>query len=58
MKDDSEFLNIFPSNIFNVLKDKCKLEQLYEIRIKINKPIIVYSNKGESIVNYNVFISY
>ncbi len=53
MKDDSEFLNIFPSNIFNVLKDKCKLEQIYEIRIKIDKPIIVYSNKGESIVNYN-----
>lgn len=52
MKDENEFLNIFPANIITLLKDKCNLEQLYEIRIKIDKPIIVYSNKGESIISY------
>ncbi|SFC96583.1 stage III sporulation protein AA [Clostridium uliginosum] len=52
MKDENEVLNIFPSNIVSLFKEKSKKEQFYEIRIKIGKPILVYSNIGESIIDY------
>ncbi|GAA0075950.1 stage III sporulation protein AA [Clostridium sp. CTA-5] len=52
MKDENEILNIFQSNISSLLKEKSQKEQFYEIRLKVGKPIIVYSNIGESIVSY------
>ena len=52
MKGEEEIIGIFPLTIGNLLKDRFLREQIYEVRIKIGKPIIVYSKDGESIINY------
>ncbi|BCZ46889.1 stage III sporulation protein AA [Clostridium gelidum] len=52
MKGEEEILGIFPLEIENLLKDRFLREQIYEVRIKIGKPILVYSKHGESIINY------
>ncbi|KJZ86434.1 Transcription termination protein NusB [Clostridium sp. IBUN13A] len=41
-----------PLKIGTLLKERLLKEQIYEIRIKIGKPILVYSKYGENIVNY------
>ncbi|MFW2487599.1 stage III sporulation protein AA [Clostridium chromiireducens] len=52
MKDEEEIIGIFPLKISNILKDRLYKEQIYELRIKVGKPILVYSKSGESIINY------
>jgi len=52
LKGEEEILGIFPLEIENLLKDRFLREQIYEVRIKIGKPILVYSKHGESIINY------
>jgi len=49
---EEEIVGIFPTKIGNLLKDRINKEQVYELRIKIGKPILVYSKYGESIINY------
>jgi len=50
---EEEIIGIFPIKIGNLLKDRFLKEQIYEVRIKIGKPILVYSSHGESIINYS-----
>ncbi|NSB15794.1 stage III sporulation protein AA [Clostridium beijerinckii] len=52
MIGEEEIVGIFPAKIGNLLKDRLNKEQVYELRIKIGKPILVYSKYGESIINY------
>lgn len=52
LKGQEEITGIFPNNIGNLLMDRFLKEQIYEIRIKIEKPILIYSKCGESIINY------
>lgn len=52
LKHEEEIVGIFPLKIENLLKDRFLREQIYEVRIKIGKPILVYSKHGESIINY------
>lgn len=52
LKGEEEIIGIFPLEIGNLLKDRFLKEQIYEIRIKIQKPILIYSKNGESIINY------
>lgn len=52
LKDEEEIIGIFPLKISNILKDRLYKEQIYELRIKVGKPILVYSKYGESIINY------
>ncbi|NMF04038.1 stage III sporulation protein AA [Clostridium beijerinckii] len=52
MIGEEEIVGIFPTKIGNLLKDRINKEQVYELRIKIGKPILVYSKYGESIINY------
>ena len=52
MNGREEIIGIFPLKIGNLLKDRLIKEQIYEIRIKIGKPVLVYSKYGESIINY------
>lgn len=47
-----EILWILPSNLLNAVKNRLNIEEIYEIRIKINRPIIIYSKNGEIILNY------
>lgn len=49
---EDEIVGIFPLKIGNLLKDRLHKEQIYELRIKIGRPILVYSKYGESIVKY------
>lgn len=46
-------LNIFPPKIAEVI-NKYKCEKIQEIRVKINKPIILYTDKGEIILSNDV----
>lgn len=46
-------LNIFPSKILDEI-NKYKDEKIQEIRIKIEKPIILYTDRGEFILSNNV----
>lgn len=50
---EEEIIGIFPLTVGNLLRDRLLKEQVYEIRIKISKPILVYSKFGESIINYS-----
>ncbi|MBA2907103.1 stage III sporulation protein AA [Clostridium saccharobutylicum] len=49
---EDEIIGMFPIKIRNLLEDKFNKEGIYEVRIKIGKPILVYSKDGENIVNY------
>lgn len=52
MRAEEDIIGIFPLKIGTLLKERLLKEQIYEIRIKIGKPILVYSKYGENIVNY------
>lgn len=52
MSADEDVIGLFPLKIRGLLNERILKEQIYEIRIKIGKPIIIYSRYGESIVNY------
>lgn len=52
MIGEENVIGIFPLNIANLLKERINKEQVYEIRVKIGKPILVYSKDGENIINY------
>ncbi|MGG7077673.1 stage III sporulation protein AA [Clostridium sardiniense] len=53
MLKEENRLNIFPEKIADTI-DKYKNEKIQEIRIKINKPIIIYTNEGEVILSNEV----
>lgn len=53
MKGQEEIISIFPNKIGNILEERLHKEQIYEIRIKSQQPILIYSKYGESIINYN-----
>lgn len=52
MRAEDDIIGIFPLKIGTLLKDRLLKEQIYEIRIKIGQPILVYSKYGENIINY------
>ena len=52
LRGQEEVMGIFPNKIGNLLMERFLNEQIYEIRIKIEKPILIYSKCGESIINY------
>ena len=52
MKAEEDIIGIFPLKIGVLLKERLLNEQIYEIRIKIGKPILLYSKHGESMINY------
>jgi len=52
LNGEEEIIGIFPLEIGNLLKERFLKEQIYEIRVKIQKPILIYSKHGESIINY------
>ncbi|WP_160688813.1 stage III sporulation protein AA [Clostridium sp. C2-6-12] len=52
MKGQEEIISIFTDKIGNILEERLHKEQIYEIRIKSQQPILIYSKYGESIINY------
>jgi len=52
VRAEEDIIGILPLKIGTLLKERLLKEQIYEIRIKIGKPILVYSKYGENIVNY------
>lgn len=52
MKGQEEIISIFPNKIANILEERLNKDQIYEIRIKSHKPILIYSKHGESVINY------
>ncbi len=52
LNEKEEILNLMPHNLYEKLHDRITNEKIYEIRIKIGQPILIYSKYGESIVNY------
>lgn len=49
---EENVIGVFPLSMANLLKERINKEQVYEIRVKIGKPILVYSKDGENIINY------
>ena len=54
MNNVEEVLAVLPNKLCDRLKDRILYEEIYEIRIKINKPILIYSKFGESNTSYIV----
>lgn len=54
MNNVEEVLAVLPNKLCDKLKDKILYEEIYEIRIKINKPILIYSKFGENNTGYMV----
>lgn len=52
MIGEENVIRIFPFSIGNLLKERMNKEQVYEIRVKIGKPILIYSKCGENIIDY------
>jgi stage III sporulation protein AA len=52
LRGQEEIIGIFPNEIGTILMERLNKEQIYEIRIKSQKPILIYSKYGESIINY------
>lgn len=52
MIGEENVIGVFPLSMANLLKERINKEQVYEIRVKIGKPILVYSKDGENIINY------
>lgn len=52
----NEILNFFPKNIFNTLYEKIgkNFNELEEIRLRVNKPIILKFSNKETIVPYDI----
>ncbi len=46
-----EILNFFPEELKEIIK-KRKLNFVEEIRIRVNKPIILKNDKSEEVINY------
>ena len=53
MRSEEDIIGIFPLKIRELLKERLLKEQIYEIRIKVGRPIIIYSKYGENLINYN-----
>ncbi|MBE6063627.1 MAG: stage III sporulation protein AA [Clostridium butyricum] len=53
MENSKEIIDIFPVRLAQLLKERLINEHIYEIRIKVGSPILVYSKYGESIINYH-----
>ena len=53
MDKDERDLNIFPPKLIGMLS-RYKDDSIQEIRLKINKPIIIYTNKKEIVLYYDV----
>ncbi|OPF51587.1 stage III sporulation protein AA [Clostridium baratii] len=53
MDKDGRYFNIFPPKIISMLS-RYKDDGIQEIRLKINKPIIIYTNKKEIVLYYNI----
>jgi stage III sporulation protein AA len=49
---DEEMIEIFPLKISEIIKERINKEQVYELRLKVGKPILVYSKFGENLINY------
>lgn len=51
-----EFLNFFPKNIYSILCQNIgdNFEELEEIRIRVNNPIILKFLNKETIIPYNI----
>ena len=59
MKDISELLNYFPSNVGNLIRNTISknekiLDELQEIRIRCERPIMLKLRKCEIVIEYNV----
>jgi stage III sporulation protein AA len=54
MKDTKDVLNILPSHIKALIIDAEGLEKMQEIRLKVNKPLILQIGNYETIIPYNV----
>ena len=59
MKDLEELLKVFPINIYNLLKNTISknpkiAEELQEIRIRVNKPILLKIRGADILIEYNV----
>ena len=59
MKDLEELLKVFPTNIYNLLKNTISknpkiAEELQEIRIRVNKPILLKIRGADILIEYNV----
>ena len=52
MNNEKEIIDIFPAKIGQLLKERVINEHVYEVRIKVGNPILVYSKYGENIINY------
>ena len=52
-----DILNILSNNIYSEICKIESLEDIQEIRLNINKPIIILSNNKEIILNYKVLDS-
>ncbi|HCW52312.1 MAG TPA: hypothetical protein DG753_00915 [Clostridium sp.] len=52
MKNLKEMIDIFPIKIGQLLEKRLVNEHIYEIRIKAESPILVYSKYGENIIKY------
>lgn len=53
MDKDERYFNIFPPKIISMLS-RYKDDGIQEIRLKINKPIIIYTNKKEIVLYYDI----
>lgn len=54
MSNVEEVLAVLPNKLSDKLKDRILYEEIYEIRLKIDKPILIYSKFGESNTGYIV----
>ena len=59
MKDINELLSYFPSNIYNLISNKIKQnkkieEELQELRIRCDRPIILKLRNFEIVIEYKV----
>lgn len=52
MVKEEEVIKILPIKLINEIKEHISLEGIQEIRVKIGKPVIVYSNVGEKVLDY------
>jgi stage III sporulation protein AA len=54
--DTNEILNILPQSLQAALKNISNMDKLQEIRIKINRPVILNIGNRECIINYNATV--
>ena len=52
LKNEKEIMDIFPTKIAEILRERLINEHIYEVRIKVDNPILVYSKYGENMINY------